>query len=369
MRVNYIKGMTFAAAVLVLSIGAGCSRDAGAPPASGAKAQGAKTISIVTAKVEGRSVERSVETTGTLVARDEVIVSNETPGIVGKISADLGDAVPVGGVLAQLDQREARLILSEAEAAVATNRARYVDAKTSFDGYGELLRQGMVSQSQYDGVKTQYDVAAAQDKDADARLALAKKRLSDTVIVSPIDGIVKKRFVSTGEAVRDRTAMFAVVSTGPLKYRGTVAEPAAPEIKTGQTMMISVDAFKERPFGATLVRISPAVDAETRTLEIEASVPNPDGVLKPGFFAKGLILTKKADNVPFVPEAAVYSFVGVTKVFVIENGVARERAVNAASRAGGLTEIAGNIKPGDAVATTNLANLYDGAAVSVEAGK
>lgn len=371
MREKIPLRLTGAVAIaLVLSFfNAGCSKDAPTKPTATGKEKPAQAQGVTIVRVEGRTVERSVESTGTLMGRDEAVVSNESPGIVGRIHADLGDAVMAGGTLATLDQREAKLNLAGAEAVKSTNHARYVDAKASLARYDELFKQGMISQSQYDGVKTQYDVAAAQVEDAAARLALARKRLSDTVISAPIDGAVSKRFVSVGEAVRDRTPMFTIVSSGALKYRGTVAEVSAPEVKIGQKVGIKVDAFRGREFVGTITRISPAVNAETRTLEIEASVPNPDGLLKPGFFASGVVFTKMDENVPFAPDAAVYSFVGITKVFVVEGGVARERMVRLGTRDGDMVELIGrDIKPGDTVAAANLSNLYDGALVPA-AGK
>ena len=365
-------------AILCLVLTAGCSKDASKSPVDGAT-KSAKTQSITIVKVEGRSIERSVEATGTLGAGDESVVSNEGPGTVWRITADLGDHVKAGATLAVLNQTEARLGLAEAEAAKATNaktvekeKARHIDAKTSLERYEELFKQEMVSQSQYDSVKTQFDVAFAQYREAQSRynqseayLELAKKRLADTEVVSPIDGIVKKRFVSIGEALKDRTAMFTIVSAGPLKFRAVVPEPAVPDVKTGQKVTIFIDAFRGRQFSGTLSRVSPALNVETRTLDVEAIVPNPDGLLKPGYFAKGIIITRQDETAAFVPESAIYSFVGITKVFLVDSGVARERMVRTGRTDGGMTEIIGEIKPGDVLASSNLANLYDGAPVAV----
>lgn len=366
------------AAVFCLLLNYGCSKEASKQMPEGAQ-KPAQAQSVSTVLVEGRTVGRSVEATGTLVAADESVVSNEGPGTVDKIKADLGDSVKAGAILAVLDQREAQLGIAEAEAAVATNaktvekeKARYVDSKASLDRYQELFKQELISQSQYDNVKTQYEVAIAQYKEADARfnqsetrLELARKRLSDTVIVAPISGVVKKRFVSVGEALRDRTPMFTIVSAGPLKFRGTVAEPSVPEIKTGQKLDITIDAFRDKVFSGTLSRVSPALNVDTRTLDVEAVVPNPAGLLKPGYFAKGVILTRQDKAVPFVPESAIFSFVGINKVFIIDKGVAKERMVKIGRKDGEMTEIIGEIKPGDTIASSGLANLFDGASVTV----
>ncbi|MBI5469331.1 MAG: efflux RND transporter periplasmic adaptor subunit [Deltaproteobacteria bacterium] len=357
----------------------GCSKGTEAP-ANGTQKAAPQILSVKTSKAEGRTVERSVEATGTLMGWDEVAVSNEVPGIVEKINADLGDSVKAGDTLAVLDQREAKLNLADAEANLQTGlkglekeKARQADAATTFKRYDELFKQGMVSASQYDSAKTQYDVAQAQANEAQAkvdqasaRLDMAKKRLSDTVIRAPISGEVRKRAVSVGEAVKDKTTLFSVVSTGRLKFRGSIAESSVPEVKAGQPVTLKVEAFKDRTFKGTLKRISPSVDVETRTLELEAEVPNPEGVLKPGFFAGAVISTKKEANVPFVPESAVYSFVGITKVFVIENGVAKERMVKTGVRQGDMVEVIDKLKPGDTVAITNLSAIFDGAKVKAE---
>lgn len=138
-----------------------------------------------------------------------------------------------------------------------------------------------------------------------------------------------------------------------------------PEITTGQKISVTVDAFQGREFAGTLSRVSPAVDVETRSLDVEAVVPNPGNLLKPGYFAKGVILTRHDEGVSFVPESAIYSFVGITKVFVIENGAARERMVRVGHKDGEMTEIIGDVKPGDVIAASNLANLYEGVPVTV----
>ncbi|MBI5901883.1 MAG: efflux RND transporter periplasmic adaptor subunit [Deltaproteobacteria bacterium] len=364
------------AAYLALS---GCSKEPAKTADSGQKAAPAAVINVKAATAEGRAVDRSVEAVGSLEPWEESIVGSEVSGTVEKISADLGDRVKKGDTLALLDQREFKLALDGAVAAHQTDlkavdreEARLADAGTTLKRYEELFKEGMVSTSQYDDARTKYDVAKAQLKEAQARSELsaskaeaARKHLDDTRVRAPISGEIKKRFVSVGEAVNPQTRLFAVVSTGTLKFRGTVAEAASPRIRTGQRMEVMVEAYKGKGFSGALTRISPAIDAQTRTLEMEAEVPNPGGVLRPGFFAKGTILTMKEPGVPFVPEAAVYSFAGVTKVFVIEGDIAHERQVRTGVRDGDMIEVMGDVKPGNTVAASGLSALYEGAKVSV----
>ena len=353
----------------------GCSgKEAPNGQAKGAQAKEAQAIKITTAAIEGRSVERTA-------GWDEVIVSNEASGTVREIRKDLGDRVRKGDVLAVLDQREARLSLDQARAAHQTalkalerEKATLEEAKTIHRRYEELFKREMVSASQYDDVKTKLEVASSQFNQAEsgieeaaAKLALAGKRLADTIIKSPIDATVSRRAISAGEYLKDKTDAFTVVSTATLKFKGTVAEASAPMVAIGQEVRINVEAFKDKVFSGKLTRISPAVDVRTRTLELEASVPNAKGALKPGFFARGVISTHREGNVAFVPESAVYSFIGINKVFVIENGVAREKTVQVGAKDGGMLEVKGEaLKPGLKVAASNLPNLFDGAKVAKE---
>lgn len=382
-RICFFKNIPYhvlAASVFCLSLAAGCSKDAPLPVNNNGKAAGAQALGVKTAVAEERNIVRSVESVGTLLAWEEVTVSSDAAGTVEKINVDLGDKVKAGGVLAVLDQREAKLNLEDAEAAHQTGiktlekeKARLEDSKTTFKRNSELKKQGMVSESQFDAAKTQYDVALAQMKEAGARarqsavrLDFLRKRLADTVIKAPISGEISKRFVSAGEAVKERMGLFTIVSTGRLKFSAAVPEVFVPELEIGAEVAVSIEAFKDRVFKGSLTRLSPVVSPETRTLEIEAVIPNTDGALKPGFFAKGAVITKKNVAAVFVPEAAVYSFAGVTKVFVVAGGKASERHVSTAARSGDMVEVIGNVKAGDEVALDKLGALFDGAPAVVE---
>lgn len=376
---------TLILAALVALSAQGCSnKDAqGQPKAQAADsgAQAARELKVTSAVVEARTVNRTIEAVGTLAGWDEVVVSSEAAGTVMDIKADLGDRVRKGQAIALLDQREARLSFEQAKAAHQTGlkvlereKATLEEAKKNHTRYEELFKREMVSASQYDDMRTRLDVATAQFHqaesgvaEAEARLSLADKRLSDTVIRSPIDGEVSRRVISAGEYINEKAQAFTVVSSGTLKFKGAVAESAAPKVKIGQEVLITVEAFKDRAFKGRITRVSPAIDVRTRTLEVEAAVPNKSGALKPGFFARGVISAKKEGNVAFVPEAAVYSFIGINKVFVIDGKTAKERMVAVGAKDRGFVEISGEgIKPGLTVATSNLANLFEGALITIQ---
>ncbi|MBW7956494.1 MAG: efflux RND transporter periplasmic adaptor subunit [Deltaproteobacteria bacterium] len=377
-----LRFFVITAAVAVFSL-QGCSgKEAPQGQARNGPQKEAAAIKISVGTIEARTVERKVETTGTLSGWDETVVSAESPGKVVEIKADLGDRVKKGDILAVLDRTESALLLDQARAAHQTSlkallreQARLDEARTNHGRYDELFKREMVSASQYDDMKTRLEVAAAQfhqaeaaSEEASARLRLAEKRLADTAIRSQMDGEVAKRAISEGEYINDKAETFTIVSTATLKFRGTVSETSVPMVRPGQAVRITVEAYRDRAFDGKITRVSPSVDSKTRTLEVEASVPNTGGELKPGFFAKGVIATNRESGVAFAPEVAVYSFIGINKVFLVEeDGTVRERAVTIGAKDGGMVEIIGqDIAPGRKVATSNLAGLFDGAKVKVE---
>jgi RND family efflux transporter MFP subunit len=211
--------------------------------------------------------------------------------------------------------------------------------------------------------------AEAQVRQREAALDLGKKRLADTAVPAPMTGLIARRHTAIGDFVKDNTPLFTLVLTDPLKYTGTVPERFAPDVRIGQAVTLQVEAYPGRFFPGQVTRVAPAVDVQTRTLALEARVPNRTGLLRPGFFGRGAVLTRQEAAVPFVPAEAVAYFVGITKVFVIADGKARERQVRAGTREAGRVEILEGVKPGELVATSGLAQLYDGAPVQFAEGR
>lgn len=398
-----------------------------------------KPFPVTVARVEARSVQRSVETIGSLLAWEEVQVKSEQPGTLARLLVDLGDRVTSGGILAEFDKREARLTAEQAEADLSAARQALQRARASVEAsranltrvkeqlatvQADLARaraelewaalelersrqlhaRELIAARDVDNSRIQHHVAQArlrmaettlnqhpdqvriaesqlesdfaalkgaeaQVKQREAALGLVQKRLGDTTVRAPLAGVVARRHVSAGEYVRENAVLFTLVVSDPLKYTGSIPERFAPEVRPGQPLQLSVEAYHGRTFAGQVTRVAPAVDVQTRTLSLEARVPNSDGKLKPGFFSKGVVLTRKEDGVAFVPADAVTYFVGVTKVFVVADGKVQERQVRTGTREAGWVEIMEGVKPGETVATGNLSQLFNGASVTIAPGK
>jgi RND family efflux transporter MFP subunit len=237
-------------------------------------------------------------------------------------------------------------------------------AETALGQHGDQVR---AAEAQLQAELNAIRVAEAQVQQRQAALDLGKKRLADLVVPAPLAGKVARRHASSGEFVKDGTILFTVVATDPLKYTGTVPERTAPEVQVGQPVRLEVEAFPGRVFTGQVTRVAPVVDVQTRTLALEARVPNGEGALRPGFFGRGAVWTRRQPGVAFVPAEAVSAFVGITKVFVVADGHARERAVRVGPSTGGQVEVLEGVRPGEVVATSGLGQLYDGAPVTVAA--
>jgi RND family efflux transporter MFP subunit len=151
----------------------------------------------------------------------------------------------------------------------------------------------------------------------------------------------------------------------PLKLKSAIQEKHASLITPGQVVQFDVEAFLNRKFTGKIAYVSPAVDQATRTFAVEALVDNTDRQLKPGFFAKGVVLTRVDDKVLAVPEEAISTLAGVSTVYVIDAGKARQQQVTLGARQNKLAEVTSGLKGDEILATTNLSQLATGVSVRV----
>jgi RND family efflux transporter MFP subunit len=244
----------------------------------------------------------------------------------------------------------------------ATAQAQHETAQVELTQYPDRVR---VAEAQLASEESAVRVAEAELRRREAATALARKKLADATLLAPIDGAVARRHVNPGEFVNSNTAVFTLVQSDPLKWSGTVAEHAALQVRPGQTVRIRADTVPGRTFAGQVTRVSPAVDVASRTAFLEARVPNGEGLLKPGLFARGVIALRRDSGVAFVPEAAVSYFAGIAKVFVVADGTARERTVKLGGRQDGWIEVQEGVKAGETVAASGLGQLQDGAPVTV----
>jgi membrane fusion protein, multidrug efflux system len=336
---------------IAVALWSGCAR----PIDQEADAAEAKAVAVpvTVAPVVRRSCVGAVNFVGTLYGNQDVTLSSQVEGQITVLNVDLGDQVTEGQVLAQIDDDQLRARLQETEAMLAKAQADEARGR-------QLVADKVISPQEYESMKTQAAVARAQTETLRVTIRHAR-------VESPITGAVSKRSVSAGEYVHPGSQLFTLVAEDPLKLRGDVPERFAHELQIGQPVQVRVDAFPDRPFTGRLARISPASNPENRSVAIEALVDNADRALKPGFFANAAVITRPDDSALMVPQEALVTFAGVTKLFVIKDGAAHERKVSAGTRgSAGMVEITEGLEPNELVATSGLMKLENGIAVTVK---
>lgn len=371
-------------------------------------------VDVTTAPAIIRDLPRFVEATGSLAADEQTDVAPIVGGRVVSVGVDLGTYVQKGQVIAQLDSGDARLRLEQAQAALAqansmitqaearlglapgqrfdptkvaevgAARAAYDLAEKNLRRYQQLLESGDISRSAYDQQRAQRDqlreqyqaaltqanqsYAAVQTARAAAQatqvqVQQAQKGIRDVTIYSPISGYVTERAADVGEFVSTSSKVATVARTNPLRVRIDIPEQAIATVRMGQSVSVAVSTYPDRSFSGRVARVSPSVSSQSRTLTVEAEVENGENLLKPGQFATIRVLLPESDPAILVPARAVRTDGTTSRIYVIQDGVARERLVALGRQDADLVEIKGNVQSNELVATSNVEQLADGTPV------
>ena len=404
--------------LLLAAVGAGltaCNRSKGqGTDASASASPTPPAISVSTTSVVSRQLPRYFEANGSLAPNQQADVAAETSGKVAAVGVDMGSSVRRGQMIVKLDDADFRIRVQQAQAQldqakatlrqneakiglrpgqkfnpenvpeVAGARAALELAEKNLRRDEKLVETGDISRSVYDQQKSQRDQLAEQYQalihqaqqnyatvgnsqaavDAAAtQVALAKRNLGYTVVVSPMPGYVSDRPADVGEYVSPQQKVATVVNLNPLRVRVDIPEQAIPQIHTGESVSVSVSGYPDRSFAGRVARISPNVTTASRTLTIEADVENPKAELKPGQFATVRILLPQSAPAVLVPLRALRTISGSTYVYVIKNGHAEQRLVQPGQTEGDLVELKSGVAADEVVATSNVDQLSDGAAV------
>jgi membrane fusion protein (multidrug efflux system) len=352
---------------MVAVLALGTSACSGPTPAKASSAPvnseaSAPRLTVGVATAHQQDLVRTAQTQGALFPKEKAVLATEVSGAIAQVYADLGDQVKPGQVLLRIDAREYQLRADSAQAQLEQAQARLANASSSFERMREMNREHLVSGQQFDQASAEYRVAQADADAADKMLGLARKKLNDTYIRAPFAGFVQKRTASLGEHVAEGTALYELIATDPIKLRGQIPERFVPMAKVGMKLELTIDARPDKTFYGTVTRVAPALDDTSRTLLVEAEVPNPDGSLKPGYFAH-VTVDLGHDRALFVPETAVLRYAGVARVFVFTDGIVKSREVTTGAIEGNQIEIISGLQPGEKVVVTDVDRLADGTPV------
>lgn len=208
--------------------------------------------------------------------------------------------------------------------------------------------------------------AQANVEAARTQVGTAEQAVADTVVRAPFAGYISARPTAVGEYVTSATAVATIVRTNPIKVQIQVAEADVPYIGIGRGVSIQVDAYKDRNFGGVVTAVNPSIDPSSRSAVVEAQIENNENALRAGMFATVKITRDGGNLGVFVPKEAVLNDQATQnqRVFVIIEGVAKLRTVQTGGEENGMIQILDGVAADETVATSNLAQLYEGAKVT-----
>ena len=261
--------------------------------------------------------------TGTLESKIVVGISAKIVGKVTEVLVDQGDAVTAGQSLARLEARDFEDNVRVAEAKLAQADAELAKAKLDWERARALFEGRTISQAQLDAAQTDYRITESRRNTASAELGVARARLGDTVITSPIAGLVITRNLETGSTVVPGSPIFRVADTKLLWMRAQVDEREAGKLELGQPARVMFRACGHTPIAGTLARLAQEADRVTEERQIDVAVERLPKNFFVGQKADVFIEVARRDNALRVPKSAIVN----AGVLIVAHGRAQWRAV------------------------------------------
>ncbi len=327
---------------------------AGAGPAAGAPG-------VEVTQVKAIRLQDDAQAVGTLRSRQSVTLKPETSGRVAQIAFNEGARVRTGQLLVQLDDTLQRAELSQAQAQLSIARANLKRNQ-------ELVAQNFVAQRVVEESQASLQVAEAQ-------VALAEARLKRMRITAPFAGTVGLRSINLGAYVKDGDDLVNLEDTSMLTVDFRLPERYQTQLAPGQAVQVQLDALPNRPFEAKVLAVDPLLDANGRSIAVRAAMPPAsDNVLRPGMFARVLIVFSVNERALVVPEEALVPQAGKQYAYVLDvqgEGDAKKRLsrrveVALGARRGSEVEVVRGLQLGDTVVVAGQQRLQrDGTAVRV----
>ncbi|HLT26504.1 MAG TPA: efflux RND transporter periplasmic adaptor subunit [Zeimonas sp.] len=309
-------------------------------------------IGVEAALAEQVSLAETVAAVGTLRAAESVVVKPEVAGRIQAIHFEGGATVRKGDLLVSLDA-------AIAAAEVQQTRAELELARANYQRSVDLAKQKFLSERAR-------DEAAANLRVLEAKLELAQARLSKTSIRAPFAGVLGLRNVSPGDYVREGDDLVTLEDVSQMKVDLRLPERYLGQLRSGQRLDVEFDAYPGRTFPATLEAIDVQVDADGRSVVARGRMPNPEGLLRSGMFAKIALTLAQREHAVMVPEEAVFAVGEEQYVFRVEQGRAERVRVRTGLRRDGRVEIVEGVRSGEQVVTAGQLKLRpDGGEVRV----
>lgn len=293
----------------------------------------------------------NISISGSLEPDEQIEIRSEIPGLVESINFKEGSKVSEGQVLVRVNDIELRAQLSKALTAKKLASENERRAKL-------LLEKQAISQEEY-------DIASADFQSANAEAELIAAQLSKTVLKAPFSGTIGLRSISKGTYVTPTTVIAKLVNTEDLKITFSVPEKYAPQVHVG-TVLNFTSSDSDELYEATIYAIDPEIEVSTRTLRVRAIMDNREKKLYPGGFANVILPLETINDALLVPSESLIPVQNGKRVFISQNGKAKEVDVQTGSRTGSSVRVVSGLKAGDTVITYGVMAVQDGSPIDVK---
>lgn len=363
-------GLALAGASL-LSV-AGCAKGGAGDDDEGGGGQSASMVAEVTVvKVARADIQQVITLSGNVIAlpNRDVKVSALVAGRIATLDVAEGDRVTKGEVMATLDDSTYQQQFQQSQAALVQADATLKNAQQNLTRNQTLFSRGIVAKMDLENAQTQLAVAKAAAQQAKAADQLARLQLDRTKIVSPLTGVVAKRFAGIGEQV-DGTASQPIVEVADiavLDFAGNLPASYLGKIHAGEVLPVTSDALPGKTFSGRVVGIAPAVDPSTNVGGVRIRIANPGAVLKLGMYLTAQVQVETHKNALIVPSEAVYRDEdGKPQVYIVAGDTAKAADVTLGIESNGKTEILDGVKDGDTIVHTGGYGLGDTTKIKVK---
>lgn len=315
---------------------------------------------VTAAEAKSEVIPNLLTAVGDLVAVHQVNVTTDVPGRITEIMFTAGSHVKAGTPLVQLfDAPE--------QGDLASFKAQAIVGEQQLDRAKQLASRQFGPQSTVDTAQATYDQAKAG-------IAKTEALISQKLVRAPFEGDLGVRQVEVGQYLTAGTQIVSLTDLSVLYANMTVTEKQSSQIKVGQAVRIMVDAYPGRTFDGKITTIEPQIATDTRNIRVQATIQNPDSILKPGMFATATIVLPEKPPVVTIPETAVdYTLYGDSVFLITEKKgddgkttlTADRTFVKTGNRVEGRVEILKGLKPGDKVVAVGQIKLQSGMAVAI----
>src|SRR2546425_1831285 len=297
---------------------------------------------------------------GTMAAVQGVTVSADVPGIVERVEVDSGKSIRLGEVLAVLDTRQE-------QAQLAAIEAQRDLARLNFDRMQGLLNERIVS-------RAEFDTATAEHRQMEARVGEIRAAIERKTIRAPFSGILGIRQVNVGQYLSAGDPVVNLQSLNPIYVQFGVPQQETGQVRVGRTVRITTDGMPGVEFSGRVTALDSIVDQATRNVQVQATLANPDGKLRPGMFVQPEVILGASQTVVSLPASAISYAPFGDSVFVVADlkdangktykGV-RQQFVKLGRSRGDQVAVVSGVNAGDEIVTSGVFKLRNGAAVVI----